>query len=349
MPEFRVAVDAETADALQTETDLLGFRDSEEYLAWIVENRAAIEQGTEAAELLDSYRERLVALEERLAAEGVDPATVDTDAEPVSDASPASTSSSATTSSTTDRPTTTTRSADSGSSTERSAAALGETKSSQKRTASVDTIETSTDRSPPIETGGTASGSNDRRSGASAASDTNADEARAASDGGLSADAGITSMHLPPERVQRVQEDPVTDDADSLKDVETDRLDELSRKAVAETRKQLDREVETGLEYSSTTALDDSDVRPGEDLADLDALDVPGRTEGLVEARRVVVGRALAYLHDVGRARRSDFVEELYEDWPAGYESAAGWWRCVRGALEQVDAVEGGHVWRYEK
>jgi len=156
-------------------------------------------------------------------------------------------------------------------------------------------------------------------------------------------------MHLRPERVQRVQEDPVTEDADSLKDVETNRLDELSRQAVAETRKQLDREVETGLEYSSTTSLGNSDVRPGEDLADLDALDVPGRTAGLVDARRVVVGRALAFLHDRGRARRSDFVEELFEDWPAGYESSAGWWRCVRGALEQVEAVEGGQVWRYEK
>jgi hypothetical protein len=337
MAEFRVAVDPETADALQTEVDLLGFGDGDEYLSWIVENRASIEQGTEAAELLDAYHERLVTLEERLAAEGVDPASVDADSEPVSDATPP---------------------ADSGSSSRAGggdgSASAGGASPRRTRSSGVDTIETSRDRSAPVETGGTGGGDSAVGAGASGAADAraggdSADEPRAASDGGVSAQAEITSMHLRPERVQRVREDPVSDDADSLADVEADRLDELSRRAVAETRKQLDREVETGLDYSASTSLGDSDVRPGEDLADLDALDVPGRTQGLVEARRVVVGRALAYLHDAGSARKRDFIDEIYGDWPAGYETPAGWWRCVRESLKQIDAVDGGQIWRYEK
>ncbi|GAB3683429.1 hypothetical protein GCM10028857_10970 [Salinarchaeum chitinilyticum] len=375
MPEFRVAVDDETADALQTETDLLGFRDSENYLAWIVDNRAAIEQGTESAELLESYRDRLVALEERLAAEGVDPAAVDADSDPISNATPADaasasggssrrTDASSSRGATADHSTASSggtadggtagsgaspRSAkdtDGAASTERAASTLSQTSKSRSN---VDTIQTSADRGSSVDTGGTASDASAGGSPGSAAEESTADEPRAASDGGVSTESEITSMHLQPERVQRVREDPVTEDAGSLKTVETDRLDEMSRRAVAETRKQLDREVETGLDYSSATTLDDSDVRPGEDLADLDRIDVPGRTQGLVDARRVVVGRALAYLHDEGRARKQDFVDELYEDWPAGYESAAGWWRCVRESLKQVDAVNSGQVWTYEK
>lgn len=154
-------------------------------------------------------------------------------------------------------------------------------------------------------------------------------------------------MHLDPERVQRINEDPVARDAGQLADVTTKRVDEFSRRAVAETRERLDRDVETGLEYESSAAMS-ADVRPGEDLADLDAIDVPGRSEAVVEERREVVGRALALLRDWGRGRRSEFVEALYEDRPAGYETADGWWRCVREGLAQVDAVDGGHVWTFD-
>ena len=91
-------------------------------------------------------------------------------------------------------------------------------------------------------------------------------------------------------------------------------------------------------------------VRPGEDVTDLDALSIPGRSAETLEKRRHAVGRALAYLRDEGRARRSDFVDALYEECPAGYDTTDGWWRCVKEGLKQVDAVEGGEgtrVWRY--
>lgn len=162
----------------------------------------------------------------------------------------------------------------------------------------------------------------------------------------------ISAMNLTPERVERIREDPVAEDAGVLGSVEVDRLDELSRRAVAKTRKRLDRDVETGLEYTSSTGLAADDVRPGEDVVDLESLSVRGRSAELVERRREVAGHAIAFLRDQGRARRSDFVEALYEQYPAGYETTDSWWRCLKEALKQVDAIDGGEgsrVWRFQR
>lgn len=161
----------------------------------------------------------------------------------------------------------------------------------------------------------------------------------------------IDAVNVRPERIDRIPGDPIADDADVLGTVEGNRLDELTRRAVAKTRKRLKRDVQTGLEYTSSTRLAGDDVRPGEDVVDLDRLEVPGRTAADVRARREAAGRAIAYLRDEGRARRSDIVEALFEEVPAGYETKAGWWRCIKTALKQVDSIEGGEgarVWRYD-
>lgn len=158
------------------------------------------------------------------------------------------------------------------------------------------------------------------------------------------------SATLTPERVARIREDPVHEDAGVLGSVEAERLDELSRRAVATTRKRLDREVQTGLEYASSTRLAGDGVQPGEDIADLDALSVPGRSDETLEKRRRAVGRALALLRDEGRARRSAFVEALYAECPAGYETSDGWWECIKTGFKQVESVDGGdgsRVWEF--
>lgn len=163
---------------------------------------------------------------------------------------------------------------------------------------------------------------------------------------------GIGSMHLAPERVERIRGDPVSDDADVLGSVQIERLDELSRRAVAKTRRRLNRDVETGLAYASSTGLEDDHVRPGEDVVELESLSVPGYDDERVERRRAVAGRAIAYLRDAGRARKRDFVDELYEEYPAGYDTADAWWECVKGALRQVEVIEGGEdsrVWEFDE
>lgn len=158
-------------------------------------------------------------------------------------------------------------------------------------------------------------------------------------------DGGLT-----PERVKRIADDDLSRNVDELNGVATSRIDEMARRAVARTRKRLGREVETGLRYRSTAAMSD-DVRPGEDVADLDSIDVPGYDDDLVERRREAVGAALAYLRDEGEAIRSDVVDALYEDYPAGYDSETGWWNCIKRGFRQVPAVKGGEgrrKWAYE-
>ncbi|WP_293032595.1 hypothetical protein [Natronococcus sp.] len=158
------------------------------------------------------------------------------------------------------------------------------------------------------------------------------------------------SASLTPERIDRIPEDGVGTDATVLETVRLDRLDELSRRAVAETRSRLDRDVETGLEYRSTASLGRETLRSGADLVDLDALSVPGRSADQREQRRAVAGRAVALLRDEGRAKKARFVAELYDSHPVGYETADGWWTFLKGVFEQIDAIEGGdgsRVWRY--
>ncbi len=149
----------------------------------------------------------------------------------------------------------------------------------------------------------------------------------------------------------RIADDPVGELADELAGVEGQRLDEMARQAVARTREELGEGPGTGLDYRSRTSIDDDGPRPGSDIADLDDLAVPGYDDELVARRREAVGAALAYLKDVGEARRGEFVDVLYGECPAGYDSVDGWWECLKRGLRQVDRVddagEGSRTWRF--
>jgi hypothetical protein len=147
--------------------------------------------------------------------------------------------------------------------------------------------------------------------------------------------------------------DEVAELASALAGVTDDRLDEITRRAVARTREELGEGDggASGLSYDATNALCSDGPPPGADITDLGALDVPGRDEGLVERRQRAVGAALAFLKEASEACRSDFIDALYETCPAGYDTADGWWRCVRRGLSQVDRVdgagEGSRTWRF--
>jgi hypothetical protein len=147
--------------------------------------------------------------------------------------------------------------------------------------------------------------------------------------------------------------DEVAELASALAGVTDDRLDEITRRAVARTREELGEGDggASGLSYDATNALCSDGPPPGADITDLGALDVPGRDEGLVERRQRAVGAALAFLKEASEACRSDFIDALYETYPAGYDTAGGWWRCVRRGLSQVDRVdgagEGSRTWRF--
>jgi hypothetical protein len=149
----------------------------------------------------------------------------------------------------------------------------------------------------------------------------------------------------------RIADDSVAEVADELARAQGEAVDEMARQAVAKTRRRLGDGTGTGIDYRSTTALRSDGPRPGSEIADLDAIEVPGYDEDEVARRREAVGAALAYLKDEGEAKRGDFVGALYEDYPAGYDSADGWWECVKRGLRQVDRVngagDGSRIWRY--
>ena len=297
MRTLSVELDEETVQALEVERSLIGFESRAEYVRWIVEHRAAIDQGAETGQLLSAYSDRITDLESRLEA-------IETDSDGTDD----------------------------------------------NHTDAV-TVDSST--SPP----GPASDETGQRPRTSADGGWTQPAESDTMDGPTLPDSDRTSgeieaTNLRPERVERVRDETLAEDAGVLGSVEGDRLDELSRRAVAKTRSRLNRDVETGLEYRSKTSLAEtsSDVRPGADVTDLDALTVPGYDEEIVAARRELVGKALAYLRDEGDARKSDFVDALFDENPAGYDSTGGWWRCLKGALKEVEAVSGGdgsRIWRY--
>lgn len=151
-------------------------------------------------------------------------------------------------------------------------------------------------------------------------------------------------------RVDRIEDDTIADSANALSSVEGARLDEFARRAVADTRERLGDGVASGIDYSSGSAIDE-DRRIGEDIADLDGIEVKGYDEELIARRRRAVGAALALLKDREEAKRGDFVGTLYEEYPAGYDSETAWWECIKQGLRQVDRVvparDGGQIWRF--
>ncbi|AWB28279.1 hypothetical protein HARCEL1_11475 [Halococcoides cellulosivorans] len=187
--------------------------------------------------------------------------------------------------------------------------------------------------------------------------DAEADDATAgdAEEGEAAAEEGSDEVHLvePPRpdrmRIDRVKDDDLADVAASLTDVEGDRLDAFVRQAVSKTRDRLGGEAGTGIDYDAREQR--GGVRPGGEITDLDAIEVPGWDEELIERRRTAVGAALALLKSEGEARRSDFVEELYAEFPAGYDSSSAWWDCIKQGLRQVDRVkparEGCRTWGF--
>lgn len=163
-----------------------------------------------------------------------------------------------------------------------------------------------------------------------------------------SVDSALEANIVP--SVDRIEDETLADSADALSNVEGARLDEFVRRAVADTRERLGDGVGSGIAYSSSTAIDE-DRRVGEDIADLDAIEVKGWDEELIERRRRAVGAALALLKDREEAKRNDFVNALYEEFPAGYDSESAWWECIKQGLRQVDRVvparDGGQIWRF--
>jgi len=91
-----------------------------------------------------------------------------------------------------------------------------------------------------------------------------------------------------------------------------------------------------------------SDRALDEALSDLDTTD----------ERREAVRACVEYLRKHGEGQKSDFVDAVYPDHPARYESAGGWWNTIgkeylKAVAEGYDPLtpppkEGSHTWRFD-
>lgn len=84
--------------------------------------------------------------------------------------------------------------------------------------------------------------------------------------------------------------------------------------------------------------------------AAIDAAELPG-TGRTVEARREALRAAYEYIADHPSATKSDFLEHVYPDHPAEFETREGWWNAIQPALKELPGVdppeERGHIWNF--
>ncbi|RLM53287.1 helix-turn-helix domain-containing protein [Halobellus sp. Atlit-31R] len=82
----------------------------------------------------------------------------------------------------------------------------------------------------------------------------------------------------------------------------------------------------------------------------IETADLPG-SGPVLDARREALSAAYDYLTDHPEAKKADFLRDVYHDYPAGFESAEGWWNAIQPALKQLPGVdppeERGHIWHF--
>jgi DNA-binding Lrp family transcriptional regulator len=126
------------------------------------------------------------------------------------------------------------------------------------------------------------------------------------------------------------------------------KLNELVDRGVLKTRKvgSRSRVWWVPMEHAADgpTALGDEQDRLVEDI------DLPG-TGKTLEARQDALIAAYEYLQMYPEAKKSDFLQEVYPDHPAEFETAEGWWNAIQPALADLPGVdppkERGHIWHF--
>ncbi|QFU83297.1 helix-turn-helix domain-containing protein [Natronorubrum aibiense] len=79
-------------------------------------------------------------------------------------------------------------------------------------------------------------------------------------------------------------------------------------------------------------------------------VELPGTGETL-ENRREALRAAYDYLTENPSAKKSDFLQDVFPQHPAGFETADGWWNAIQPALKELPGVdppqERGHIWHF--
>ncbi|WP_435157531.1 ArsR family transcriptional regulator [Haladaptatus sp. DFWS20] len=97
---------------------------------------------------------------------------------------------------------------------------------------------------------------------------------------------------------------------------------------------------------SQVNAEDESFVDQGV----IEEIDLPG-TGPTLESRQDALRAAYDYLIKHPSAKKSDFLQDVFPEHPAGYETADGWWNAIQPALKDLPGVdppeERGHIWHF--
>ena len=179
---------------------------------------------------------------------------------------------------------------------------------------------------------------------------------------------GQYADRIPPERVLSVFEQrddrarPLTandlmEALDCSRRTAHDKLNELVEEGILETRKIGARgrvwwiPIGGGSERSEVTSSGEEEVqRPLVVEQRVRDMELPGSGPRLLDRQEAILA-AYDYLRAHPSARKSDFLEDVYPDHPAGFSTAEGWWNVIQPALKELPQVdppkERGHIWHF--
>jgi hypothetical protein len=126
------------------------------------------------------------------------------------------------------------------------------------------------------------------------------------------------------------------------------KLNELVEEEVLRTRKvgSRSRVWWTPIEHTDRRGRDETALGP-ELVAEVD---LPG-TGKVLKARQDALVAAYEYLREHPEAKKSDFLQDVFPEHPAEFETAEGWWNAIQPALAELPGVnppeERGHIWHF--
>ncbi|MFC6954694.1 winged helix-turn-helix domain-containing protein [Halorubellus litoreus] len=126
------------------------------------------------------------------------------------------------------------------------------------------------------------------------------------------------------------------------------KLNELVEQGVLETRKVGSR---SRVWWKPMPKTDDVDQDSSSSIEGLvEQTDLPG-TGKTLKTRQEALIAAYEYLQEHPEAKKSDFLQDVFPENPAEYQTAEGWWNAIQPALAELPGVnppeERGHIWHF--
>ncbi|MFT4891432.1 MAG: hypothetical protein ACI9YT_002364 [Halobacteriales archaeon] len=150
------------------------------------------------------------------------------------------------------------------------------------------------------------------------------------------------------DRARPLTASDVMDAVDCSRRTAHNKLNELVDRGVLRTRKVGSRSRVWWVPIEN--ADDEEDSIDPERRRLIENVDLPG-TGKTLEARRDALLAAYDYLQEYPEAKKSDFLQDVYPDHTAEFETAEGWWNAIQPALAELPGVdppeERGHVWHF--